>query len=71
MNIIVAPMIDRNSLPIDAPSMVLGAACDATISALLAVHRNIDKFKFTEAYQIQNMLQDMIIELEEIKENGE
>ncbi len=40
------------------------------ITALLDLHRKIDTHKLSEAYQIQNMIQDMISELEEIKENG-
>ena len=63
-------MIDKNNLPIDAPNTVLSEACDARISILLNAHRNIDEQKLTEAYQIQDMLQAMILELESIKENG-
>ena len=64
-------MIDICNLPISATNTVLSEACDARISILLNAHRNIDELKLTEAYQIQNMLQDMISELELIKENGE
>ena len=64
-------MIDKNNLPLDAPNAVLSDACDARISVLLNAHRNIDAQKLTEAYQIQDMLQVMILELESIKENGE
>ncbi len=39
------------------------------IAALLDLHRKIDTHKLSEAYQIQNMIQDMVSELEEIKEN--
>ena len=64
-------MIDKNNLPIDATNAVLSDACDARISILLNAHRNIDEQKLTETYQIQDMLQRMISELELIKENGE
>ena len=60
--------IDKNNLPIDATNTVLSAACDARISILLNAHRNIDAQKLTEAYQIQDMLQHMISEIEDIKE---
>lgn len=61
-------MIDKNNLPISAPNTVLSCACDASVSILRQVHLNINEHKLTEAYQIQNMLQDMISELEDIKE---
>jgi hypothetical protein len=64
-------MIDKNNLPLDAPNAALSAACDASISILLNAHRNIDEEILTEAYQFQDMLQRMISELEDIKENGE
>ena len=60
--------IDKNNLPIDASNTVLSAACDASISILLNAHRNIDALLLTEAYQIQDMLQHMISEIEDIKE---
>tara|TARA_R110000851_G_scaffold29745_1_gene81591 strand:+ start:23 stop:220 length:198 start_codon:yes stop_codon:yes gene_type:complete len=63
--------IDKNNLPIDATNTVLSAACDASISILLNAHRNIDEEALTEAYQFQDMLQRMIIDLEYLKENGE
>jgi hypothetical protein len=64
-------MIDKKNIPLDAPNAVLSAACDASISILLNAHRNIDEEILTEAYQFQDMLQRMISELEDIKENGE
>jgi hypothetical protein len=60
--------IDKNNLPIDATNAVLSAACDTSISILLEAHRNIDEEKLTEAFQVQDMLQHMISELEDIKE---
>ena len=60
--------IDKNNLPIDASNTVLTTVCNASISILLNAHRNIDEQKLTEAYQIQDMLQRMISELENIKE---
>ena len=62
--------IDKNNLPIDATNTVLSAACDASISILLNAYRNIDVQKLTEAYQVQDMLQRMISELEDIKEGA-
>lgn len=64
-------MIDRFSLPIGAPSGVLTEACNARINILLGLHRQIDEHKLTTACQVQNMIQDMISELEQIKEIGE
>jgi hypothetical protein len=64
-------MIDKNNLPLDAPNAVLSDACDARISILLNAHRNIDAQNLLGTYEVQNMLQDMISELEDIKENGE
>ena len=60
--------IDKNNLPIDATNTVLSAACDASIGMLLNAYRNIDVQKLTEAYQVQDMLQRMISEIENIKE---
>ncbi len=64
-------MINKDGLPLDAPSSVLGEHCDTGVSILLNLHRVIDEKNLSEAYMIQNTIQDMITELEEIKENGE
>ena len=64
-------MIDRNSLPMGAPATALDKACNTGVSTLLNLHRNIDEHKLTTACEFQNMIQDMISELEQIKENGE
>ena len=64
-------MIDKNNLPIDATNTVLTCACNASIGMLLNAYRNIDDQKLTEAYQIQKMLQGMILEIKLIKEGEE
>lgn len=64
-------MIDRNSLPMDAPSFVLDRYCDAGISLFLGLHRQIDENKLTTACEVQNTIQDIISDLENIKETGE
>jgi hypothetical protein len=64
-------MIDMYNLPISATNIVLSSACDTAISILLNAHRNIDEQKILTAFEVQDMLQRMISELEEIKENGE
>ena len=64
-------MIDKHYLPMNAPAMVLDRACNTGISVLLNLHREIDEHKLTTTCEVQNMVQDMISELEEIKETGE
>ncbi len=63
-------MIDKFNLPMDAPNIVISRACDTGVSILLNLHRNIDEQKLTTACEVQNVIQDMISELEEIKEAG-
>ena len=64
-------MIDKNNLPIDATNTVLTCACNASIGMLLNARRNIDEQKLTEAYQIQDMLLEMIDKIKLIKEGEE
>ena len=63
-------MIDRNILPVGAPGITLDLTCNTGVSILLNLHRNIDEHKLTTACEVQNMVQDMISELEQIKETG-
>lgn len=61
-------MINRGGLPMDADNATLTAHCETGVSILLNLYRQINERKLTGVYQVEDMIQGMINELEKIKE---